>query len=278
MHSTTFNQSPSNKYGLVSILSFAVAVLCGCSTPKHRPMVDKADASHAPSPALPVARVASSESDLNVQEVEFDWQSLSEGERWVRYNELRGDPYPLDSFARFLEQAGQPLPCTRDNLVVYRGSEVRVLPVSVHAAFVSRLQRFERAVAEIALELYQRRPARIRHLGGYSCRKSRFRSRRISEHALGNAIDVNAFDFGPAPKDAELDHLPRALRWSFQVRVRPHWQADANETLALHAEFLRRVTERVVDDGIFRIAIGPSHRGHADHFHFDMSPWTYVHL
>ena len=148
----------------------------------------------------------------------------------------------------------------------------------MHPAFAERLARLERAAIEVGEEVYGRAPSRIRHMGAYVCRKSRFRPRRISEHALGNAIDVLGFDFSPAKSAQAAEHLPPGLRWSFQVSVARHWTPRADAASALHAQFLKKLTERVLEDSIFRVALGPSHRGHHDHFHFDMSPWTYSHL
>jgi len=102
----------------------------------------------------------------------------------------------------------------------------------------------------------------------------------VSEHALGNAIDVLGFDFGPATKTEPLPaELPKTLRGPFEVRVRRHWQATTTPTAEVHARFLRELTERLADRrDVFRSMFGPGHRGHADHFHFDMSPWRYVDL
>lgn len=222
-----------------------------------------------------------SQGEQPAAEGEVDLSGLSKYELWAHYNALRGDPYSLDTIERHLESSDEQLPCNRDNLVVYKGTEIRMAPVSVHPAFAERLARFENALVELAILHYGRPPTRIRHLGGFSCRKSRFRSRRISEHALGNAIDIQGFDFAPLPKGFPKEssqELPKALRGYFSVRVRSHWEPKAGESALRHSRFLKELTQRVVDSSIFRIALGPSHRGHSDHFHFDMSPWTYVHL
>ena len=203
---------------------------------------------------------------------------MSRYELLAYYNALRGDAYSLDAVERHLESGDEPIQCKRDDLVVYRGTEVPMSPVSVHPAFAERLARFESALVGLAVQHYGRPPSRIRHLGGFSCRKSRFRSRRISEHALGNAIDIQGFDFAPLPKEKASSELPKALRGYFSVRVRPHWEPGTGELALRHSQFLKDLTQRVVEGSIFRIALGPSHRGHSDHFHFDMSPWTYVHL
>ena len=205
------------------------------------------------------------------------WNSMSPFEAWAAYNEWRGDPYQLDDVPRRL-QPGETLQCARDELVLYRGSGlVFAGPVQVHPAFVARLERFEQLVNEVAVEVYGRKPTKLHHMGAFSCRKSRNRSARISEHAFGNAIDINAIEFGPASKE-QRSELPAYLRWGFTASVRQHWNASRSESGRAHRRFLRLLAERAVEEEVFRVALGPSHRGHADHFHFDMSPWNYVNL
>jgi hypothetical protein len=154
----------------------------------------------------------------------------------------------------------------------YQGS------VQVNPAFRERLARFEQVVLEVAKQVYGRAPRRVLHFGTYSCRSSRRRSSRVSEHALGNAIDVAGFDFGPATKREPLSAgLPRSLSGSFQVRVKRHWNDRHTAASAIHARFLYELSSRLSErDDVFRVMIGPSHPDHADHFHFDMSPWRYV--
>lgn len=226
----------------------------------------------------PVGSDVSSGTEEVDQPQAFDWTSLTREQAFAYYNELQGDAYPLDAVRRHLENQDERVPCNGDDLTDYRGETIAFMSVRVHPAFADRLRRLEAAASEVGLEVYGRPPTRMRHIGGYVCRKSRFRSLRISEHALGNAIDVLGFDFGPAESKEAAAHLPTGLRWSFHVRVDKHWQKASSPAFELHAEFLRRLTARVVEESIFRVVLGPSHRGHADHFHFDMSPWRYTHL
>jgi hypothetical protein len=103
----------------------------------------------------------------------------------------------------------------------------------------------------------------------------------MSEHALGNAIDIAGFDFARAKKQQQLSvGLPRALREPFQIRVARHWNASShNLSAAVHARFLRELADRLSDrSDVFRGMIGPSRSDHSDHFHFDMSPWRYVYF
>ena len=204
---------------------------------------------------------------------------------WIKllaeWNALQGDAYELDAIARFTDDPRARPECKAEGLVTYSGTALRYAgSVKVDPAFRVRLERFETVVAEVAREVYGRTPKRIRHYGAYSCRRSRNRTHRISEHALGNAIDIIGFDFGGATKQEPLAaELPRQLRGPFRVRVAKHWPESQNAVTAVHSRFLRELTVRLSErQDIFRILIGPSHRGHSDHFHFDMSPWRYVHL
>jgi hypothetical protein len=207
--------------------------------------------------------------------------ALSNGELWAAWNSLRGDAYALDEIERFIEDGGRP-ECDPTALVRHGGTHLRYRSsVQVNPAFVARLERFERVVSELATEIYGRAPSRLRHLGAYSCRPSRRRAYRLSEHALGNAIDVMGFDFARATRAENLPpDLPKALRGAFQVRVERHWTAVPDDLVAAaHARFLRELSERLSERrDVFRVMIGPSRRDHADHFHFDMSPWRYVHF
>lgn len=204
---------------------------------------------------------------------------LSRWDLWAAWNALKGDAYELDHVDRFLEE-GRSLACEPKTLVRYSGTRLKYQSaLQVNPAFRERLSRFEEVVAEVAKEVYGRAPRRVLHLGTYSCRSTRKRAYRVSEHALGNAIDVAGFDFGPASKKEPLvADLPRALGGAFQVKIKSHW-SDQRGTVAsaAHARFLSQLAQRLSDrDDVFRGMIGPSRPDHSDHFHLDMSPWRYV--
>lgn len=115
-------------------------------------------------------------------------------------------------------------------------------------------------------------------VGAYVCRRVRGRSERISEHALGNALDVQGFEL-PAMRRADTapEAMPRRLRRAFTVTVGAHWDAD-DEAGRYHASFLRALVTRLVRDDVFRVIYGPAHPGHTGHFHFDMSPFRWIHV
>jgi hypothetical protein len=196
---------------------------------------------------------------------------------WLRRTLSSREPYALDDLPRRLA-AGQEPVCLGDQLVVHRGETVRYRgAVRVHPAFVERLERFEQAVHDTAVEVYGRAPRRIQHAGTYSCRPVRGRDSRISEHALGNAIDVRGFEFGPLPRNAREaapEDLPVSLRRGFTVTVGRHWGGNGRNG-ETHERFLHTLTERLERDRVFRGMIGPADPRHANHLHLDAGPYRY---
>jgi hypothetical protein len=195
-------------------------------------------------------------------------------------NELRGDPYLLDTYERSIAPDSE-LTCPDLHLETHRGQRVRFSPaVRVFEPFAQRLARFERVLVRVSQRYYARPPIRVVNTGGYFCRTVRHRPNRLSEHALGNAIDIVGFDFGPLAAKPAADAsngLPAPLRSRFSIRVESHWQ-DGEGALDVHARFLRALTRALDEQGVFRTMLGPAHPTHATHFHFDMAPYTHVRL
>lgn len=186
--------------------------------------------------------------------------------------------YPLDDLPRTLPERA-PLPCEAGGvpLVPYAGDVLRYQkPVQIHPAFRAQLVAFERIVEQVAIAHYGRAPRRVVHLGGYNCRRMRRYPTWVSEHALGNAIDVAGFDFAPAPRQAVLPvTLPRALRAGFQVRLLSHWQATG--VGEPHSRFLRALAQALIDrPDVFHVVLGPAWPGHKNHFHLDHAPYRVV--
>lgn len=188
------------------------------------------------------------------------------------------DTYPLDSLDREISPHGK-MTCPKLEMTKHRGTHLRYhKPVLIYAGFKDRLERFEAIASEVALEVYGRKPKRIVHIGTYNCRRIRKIPDLLSEHALGNAIDIEGFDFGPARGKSEREGSPhRALRGGFKVRIDKHWEQERGPS-AVHAKFLSTLTERLLDDDVFRVLLGPSYPGHKDHFHFDLAPYRLVSL
>jgi hypothetical protein len=184
--------------------------------------------------------------------------------------------YPLDELPRTLGER-DALPCEsgRQALVRYSGESLRYQkPVQIHPAFRAQLVAFEQIVSTLARQHYGRAPKQIVHLGGYSCRRMRRYPTWVSEHALGNAIDVAGFDFAPAKK-GELATTAPALRKGFQVRLEKHWNGKgAHEP---HSRFLRALAQAVIDrPDVFHVILGPAWPGHHNHFHLDHAPYRVV--
>jgi hypothetical protein len=185
--------------------------------------------------------------------------------------------YALDAIPRVLNP-GQELPCSGRELVRYRGERVRLSkPGRVHPAFVAKLDGLEALVVSVATEVYGRAPRRLVHLGTHACRRMRRYPDWVSEHALGNAIDLAGFDFGSLPRDATLPAgAPASLRRAFQVRMLEHWNGSQGAA-AVHARFLRALAQRLIDrPDLFRVVLGPAWPGHANHLHLDFAPYRVV--
>lgn len=185
--------------------------------------------------------------------------------------------YALDGVERLAERPGRP-DCDTESLVHYRGDKIRyVRRARVHSAFVPRLGRFEALVTEMAIEHYGRPPRRLRHRGAFNCRIARGRQARISEHAFGNALDLQGFEFPALRRGEEApDEMPRRMRRAFSLTVLEHWTPRRARD-GYHAQFLHRLTDALrVRPDIFRGIVGPPRPRHHDHLHLDASPWRYA--
>ncbi len=192
-------------------------------------------------------------------------------------DEVPLDDYALDSYSRTIPTKGK-VPCPEVDLVHYRGSVIRYArSLTVHPAFRDRLEKFEQVVEEVAIEVYGRAPTRITHLGSYNCRRIKRFPYLISEHGLGNAIDIAGFEFGSAGKKQPLPAgVPARLARSFGVTVADHW-SSRGKIGKVHARFLRLLAERLIArPDIFRVLLGPAWPGHDDHFHFDCADYRLV--
>jgi hypothetical protein len=193
---------------------------------------------------------------------------------------LRGSQersYPLDRLRRSSKQ-GVAVGCPKVELRKFQGKELQFLPAAkVVAPFRERLVELERVVREVSLRVYARPPSAILVAASYGCRSVRGKQRRLSEHALGNAIDIAGFRFSPAA-GSKSRGLPAALAQAFDVRVDQDWKGRGSALRRRHSRFLHELTAALVERDVFRTLLGPAHRDHADHFHFDMAPEHYVDL
>ncbi len=185
--------------------------------------------------------------------------------------------YALDDVSREVPEKGK-VTCPKVPLVSYRGETVRYhKPLKIHAAFRERLKAFEALVAEAGIEVYGRAPKKIRHFGTYNCRRIGGYPTYISEHGLGNGIDVSGFSFGRAAKNAKLPKgISKRLRRPFRVTVLDHYRAKRGLGKT-HSRFLRLLANKLAArPDIFRVMLGPGYPGHENHFHFDCGPYRVV--
>jgi hypothetical protein len=187
-----------------------------------------------------------------------------------------GRSYPLDRLRR--SSHGAAASCPKLELRRFRGDTLQFLPsVRVVEPFRERLLEFERVVREVSERVYSRSPSAILVAASYGCRSVRGKQLRLSEHALGNAIDIAGFRFSPLAKSKSAGLSP-TLAAGFDVRVDQHWRGRGSALGRRHSRFLHELTAALVKQDTFRTLLGPAHRDHHDHFHFDMAPQHYVDL
>jgi hypothetical protein len=181
--------------------------------------------------------------------------------------------YPLDDVDRTMPARG-PAVCPRVPTIVYRGTKILYeKPARVHPAFAERLRKFEDVVVEIAREEFGRAPLSLRHAGTYSCRRIARYPTLLSEHGLGNGIDVVGFTFPRLGRGRARDNLPAELRRPFTISL-ADWQASPHTP---RARFLDTLARRLVArHDVFNVMLGPAYPGHRGHFHFDVAPYRVV--
>jgi hypothetical protein len=243
--------------GLNSLL-LAGAVACSSSAPSHNsePPIEiqgtqvvspRGSPDAAPTPAAPAVRKPS---------------------------ELQ--TYPFDLTSRKVPMTGKVV-CPPVGLVNYSGDVVAFhKPARINEHFAQHLRRFEEIVRDTALEIYGRAPSRITRMGSFYCRRIRAWPYLISEHGLGNAVDVGGFEFSRVAGEAA--GVPAQWRRAFEVTMSKHWRAGT-ERDADHQKFLHLLAKRVIDEeNLFRVILGPADPKHKDHFHFDMAPFRIVNV
>ncbi|HKO49395.1 MAG TPA: extensin family protein [Polyangiaceae bacterium] len=196
-------------------------------------------------------------------------------------NQLVREPYPLDTVDRS-PPANRGSRCHPESLIRYRGTWLKLEPASeVAPPFAARLERFEELLAQVGQQVYGRAPSKILHVGTYVCREVVDRTARLSEHALGNAIDVTGFYF-PAlpPASAKTSQLPPRLKAAFTLTVLRDYlpPQQATPVSDRHQLFFTRLSQSLSGGDLFRGVIGPPDPAHRTHFHLDMAPWPYRRL
>jgi hypothetical protein len=165
--------------------------------------------------------------------------------------------------------------CPPVELVSYPGKVVPFhKPIRVNTDFLAHVQRFEDIVHATAIEFYGRPPTAMRHYGSYYCRRIRTWPYLISEHGLGNALDVGGFEFARL-KRGDAEHIDPKWRGRFAVSMGKNWKEQGS----VHQQFLHELARRTIaKEGLFRVILGPADPKHHDHFHFDMAPFRIVNV
>ncbi len=143
--------------------------------------------------------------------------------------------------------------CGIDNAVRVEQSAIAWnRPAEMSCTLAARLDSFERDAVQPAAQRYFGRPVvLIRHFGAYSCRGENGGHKRLSQHALGNAIDIGSFELGDGTRiDVESDWRARGPR----------------------RDFLRDIAKRAC--GYFNVVLTPASDAlHHNHFHLDVGPY-----
>lgn len=123
-------------------------------------------------------------------------------------------------------------------------------PVVLSCPTALALTRFDLDVVQPAAQRhFGKRVTKIHHVGGYACRAVNG-SRKWSQHAFANAIDVMGFDFADGSR----------------VLVSRDWRAAGPR-----AGFLHDVARGACS--VFRVVLTPAYdKYHHDHFHLDLGP------
>ena len=124
-------------------------------------------------------------------------------------------------------------------------------PATMSCAMAARLDEFERKVVQpVAREELGQRVIRINHLGSFSCRGMNGGRGRLSQHALGRALDIAGF----------------RLADGSMVNVEHDWSAPGPKRL-----FLRHLARRACE--YFSVVLTPeSDAAHHNHLHLDIGP------
>jgi len=133
-------------------------------------------------------------------------------------------------------------------IVTSLGSDIGLEPeAEMNCAMAEASARFARDVMfPAAKEVFGEPLKSVTHASAYVCR-ARNGTRKLSEHAFGNALDISSF----------------TLSGGGAIAVEPT-PPEKN------AAFIDRV--RAAACGPFKTVLGPGDPDHSDHLHFDLAP------
>ncbi len=124
-------------------------------------------------------------------------------------------------------------------------------PATLTCPMALRVDEFEINVVQMAAQRYfKRKVIEIRQVGSYSCRNIAH-SHRISQHAMGQAIDISGF----------------VLDDGTVISVKNDWSGRGAQ-----AKFLHEVARGAC--GLFSVVLTPNtNADHHEHLHLDVGPW-----
>jgi hypothetical protein len=125
-------------------------------------------------------------------------------------------------------------------------------PAEMSCALAVQLDRFEREAVQQAAQRHFGRPVvLIRHFGAYTCRGENGGNGRLSQHALGNAIDIGGFELADGTR----------------IAVETDWRGRGPRH-----DFLHDVAKRAC--AYFNVVLTPASDAlHRNHFHLDVGPY-----
>jgi hypothetical protein len=125
-------------------------------------------------------------------------------------------------------------------------------PAEMSCALAVQLDRFESEAVQPAAQRHFGRPVMlIRHFGAYSCRGENGGNGRLSQHALGNAIDIGGFELADGTR----------------IAVETDWRGRGPRH-----DFLHEVAKRAC--AYFNVVLTPASDAlHNNHFHLDVGPY-----
>ncbi len=145
-----------------------------------------------------------------------------------------------------------------DGVRVFRGSTGIRYPKALHvnAGFALRMVAFETIVQETAQTWLKQPVKKIEHLGTYVCRRVAGTAGTLSEHALGNAIDVSGF----------------VLKNGSRINVKRHYVKMGFNPRSPEEQFLRALVTRLRSERTFSVMLTPDwDKRHHNHLHLDGS-------
>lgn len=162
---------------------------------------------------------------------------------------LSGDGAKFETVADFTTNSG----CGITDPVKLTGGVVGLSqPAEMSCSLALAVTRFEDDdIQALAQRYFHQKLTRLDHMGAYSCRTVRDSKGRMSEHAIGHAIDISGFVLADGTK----------------ITVENDWFSTGPKR-----DFLRDVAKAACER--FAVVLTPNYNlDHYNHIHADLSKW-----